>query len=167
MPGQVDCNGGPPGSPIAGSIFSCFRRGKCWPFFKFSGRASSPPSERLAGAEARAPLPGGMVGRRSRFLPRSSSSCSSSGCLSYSQRTEIRNTFGSGGAPVSGLFLGPASGNLLMLEARRCPKKPLRSLFWVPSGRATTVGFTCGPLSCPRAVGNAGSIQSSSCQKER
>ena len=42
----------------------------------------------------------------------------------YSQRAEIRNTFGSGGAPIPGPFPGPASGKLLMLEARRGHKSP-------------------------------------------
>ena len=43
---------------------------------------------------------------------------------SYSHGAEIRNTFGSEGAPNFGPFPGPASGDLLMLEVRRCPKSP-------------------------------------------
>ena len=38
-----------------------------------------------------------------------------------------------------GPFLGPASGDLLMLDVRRGPQSPLRSLFQVPYGRASTV----------------------------
>ena len=46
------------------------------------------------------------------------------GIRPYSHGAEIRNTFGSGGAPISGPFLGPALGNLLMLEVRRGHKSP-------------------------------------------
>ena len=44
--------------------------------------------------------------------------------MAYSQGAEIRNTFGSGGAPIPGPFPGPALGNLLMLDVRRGHKSP-------------------------------------------
>ena len=59
--------------------------------------------------------------------------------MNYSHRVEIRNTFGSGGALILGPFPGLTSGQLLMLEAHRCPKKPLRSLFNIRYGKTTTV----------------------------